>query len=357
VIGRRFVAAGSGTKGTDAELRHHLLVILGGGPAAGRWGRRRLLRARALRTECGENRESVAEAGATRGECGHGLEEEEAGRTQWAARHIIHGEEQRAIRGPVQYGRRNFLDSSVAPSSFVALSSGRRLRWSLGASLLCIVVGGLVFSRITKHAIMMMSLLRHAAILGSTQHPVERGMPAPAPASARLKDLFRDDFRIGTAVCQSPWYRIIGPDSVAQAFAFAREADPAAELYYNEYSMENAQKRVGAVRLVESLLAQGLKVTAVGMHDHLTMNWPSVADEDATINAFAALGVKVNITELDVDVLPQVTQNRSADVNLRSAAHPALNPYATRLPDSVQLALARRYVAIFRVFLAHRLGN
>jgi hypothetical protein len=90
---------------------------------------------------------------------------------------------------------------------------------------------------------MMMSLLRHAAILGSTQHPVERGMPAPAPASARLKDLFRDDFRIGTAVCQSPWYRIIGPDFVAQAFAFAREADPAADLYDNDYSMENAQKR------------------------------------------------------------------------------------------------------------------
>lgn len=153
---------------------------------------------------------------------------------------------------------------------------------------------------------------------------------------------------------QSPWLRIIGPDFVARAFTFAREADPAAELYYNDYSMENAQKRAGGVRLVKSLLDEGLKVTAVGMQDHLKMNWPSVAEEDSTIRAFAGLGVKVNITELDVDVLPQASPNRSADVGLRAAAAPALNPYAAGLPDSVQRALARRYADMFGVYLAHR---
>ena len=153
---------------------------------------------------------------------------------------------------------------------------------------------------------------------------------------------------------QSPWFRIIGPDFVTRAFAFAREADPDVELYYNDYSMENAQKRAGGVRLVQTLLAAGLKVTAVGMQDHLKMNWPSVAEEDSTIRAFAALGVKINITELDVDVLPQASQNGSADVSLRVASNPALNPYAAGLPDSIQAALARRYADIFRVLLAHR---
>lgn len=152
----------------------------------------------------------------------------------------------------------------------------------------------------------------------------------------------------------SPWFRIIGPDFVAQAFTFAHEADPDAELYYNDYSMENAQKRAGGVRLVKSLLDQGIKVTAVGMQDHLKMDWPTVAEEDSTISAFAALGIKVNITELDVDVLPQASQNRTADVSLRTGADPALNPYAAGLPDSMQLALARRYSDIFRVLLTHR---
>ena len=152
---------------------------------------------------------------------------------------------------------------------------------------------------------------------------------------------------------QSPWLRIIGPDFVAKAFQFAKEADPAAELYYNDYSMENAQKRAGGVRLVKSLLDQGVTVNAVGLQDHLKMNWPTVAEEDSTISAFAALGVKVNITELDVDVLPQATQNRGADVGMRAAATAALNPYAAGLPDSVQRALTARYVDIFRVFLKH----
>ena len=153
---------------------------------------------------------------------------------------------------------------------------------------------------------------------------------------------------------QSPWYRIIGADFIAQAFAFAREADPSAELYYNDYSMENAQKRAGGVRLVKSLLDQGLKITAVGMQDHLKMNWPTAAEEDTTIAAFAALGVKINITELDVDVLPQASQKRGADVGLRVAQQARLNPYAGGLPDSVQQALAARYAEIFRVLLTHR---
>ncbi|CAN5436052.1 endo-1,4-beta-xylanase [soil metagenome] len=332
---------------------------------------------------------------------------------------------------------------------------------------------------------MMIICLRHWAALGTfalvtacAHQPAENALPAPAPASTRLKEVFRDDFRIGTAVSprqfeerdsvavaiitkhfntispenvlkwevvhprpdvydfsqsdryvafgerhgmfivghtltwhsqtpkwvfedsaghpltrdallerlrdhihtvvgrykgriggwdvvnealnedgtlrQSPWYRIVGPDFVEKAFAFAREADPNVELYYNDYSMENAQKRAGGVRLVKSLLDAGLKVTAVGMQDHLKMNWPTVAEEDSTISAFAALGVHVNITELDVDLLPQATQNRTADVGLRAATNPALNPYAAGLPDSVQRALAMRYADLFRVLLAHR---
>ena len=151
----------------------------------------------------------------------------------------------------------------------------------------------------------------------------------------------------------SPWLRIIGPDFVAQAFQFAKEADPAAELYYNDYSMENPQKRAGGIRLIKSLLDQGVTVNAVGMQDHLKMNWPTVAEEDSTIAAFVALGVKVNITELDVDVLPQATPNRGADVSMRAAAQTALNPYPAGLPDSVQRALTTRYVDMFRVFLKY----
>jgi endo-1,4-beta-xylanase len=153
---------------------------------------------------------------------------------------------------------------------------------------------------------------------------------------------------------QTPWLRIIGPDYIAKAFEYAHEADPAAELYYNDYSLENAAKRAGCVRLVKSLLDAGIKVHGIGTQNHMKMRSPTVQQLDSTITAFAALGVKVHVTELDVDVLPAATSNTGADVSLRAAASPATNPYAAGLPDSVQQALAQRYEDIFRVYLKHR---
>jgi len=153
---------------------------------------------------------------------------------------------------------------------------------------------------------------------------------------------------------RSPWYNIIGDDFVALAFKFAHEADPAAELYYNDYSIENAPKRNGAVALIRKLQAQGIRVAAMGLQGHDKMTWPTVEQQDSTITAFAALGIKVNITELDVDVLPPVTRNPTADVSARAAFEARQNPFAAGLPDSLQQALAKRYADLFAVFLKHR---
>jgi GH35 family endo-1,4-beta-xylanase len=152
---------------------------------------------------------------------------------------------------------------------------------------------------------------------------------------------------------QSPWLKIIGDDYLAKAFEFAHEADPDAQLYYNDYDLELPAKRQGAVELMKKLKAAGVPIVAIGLQNHDLMDWPSVADEDATITAFAALGLKVNITELDVDVLPRTTRP-GADSALDVAPTPQTNPYTEGLPDSVQQALAKRYVDLFSVYLKHR---
>lgn len=153
---------------------------------------------------------------------------------------------------------------------------------------------------------------------------------------------------------QSPWLKIIGEDYLAKAFEFAHEADPKAELYYNDYSLENPAKRQGAVELVKKLKASGAPITAIGLQGHDKMEWPTVEQQDATILAFQQLGIKVNITELDVDVLPPDSQQTSADVSLSVAAQAKLNPYAAGLPEPVQQALARRYADLFAVFCKYR---
>jgi endo-1,4-beta-xylanase len=153
---------------------------------------------------------------------------------------------------------------------------------------------------------------------------------------------------------QSPWLRILGDDYIAQAFRIAHEADPDAELYYNDYSLQNAAKREGALKLIAALKAQEVPIAGVGLQDHIHLASPSIEQMDTTIAAFAALGVKVLITELDVDVLPQAARDQGAEVTRTAEMQAGLNPYPEALPDSVQRALAQRYHDVFAVYLSHR---
>ena len=153
---------------------------------------------------------------------------------------------------------------------------------------------------------------------------------------------------------KSQWLNIIGDDYIAKAFQFAHEADPAAELYYNDYSLENEAKRKGAVELVRKLKAQGIPIAAVGLQGHDKLDWPTAKEQAETIEAFAALGVKVCITELDVDVLPRNAPGNSADISAVSKGGEGLNPYVGGLPDAIEQTLADRYAELFGVFVKYR---
>jgi endo-1,4-beta-xylanase len=153
---------------------------------------------------------------------------------------------------------------------------------------------------------------------------------------------------------QSKWFKIIGEEYIAKAFQYAHEADPQAELYYNDFSMENVPKRAGAIAMVKKLQSQGIKVSGVGLQGHYHLNWPRVSQLDSTITEFAQLGVTVVITELDVDVLPQPDWTATAEITTRFQYLEKMDPYKNGLPDSVQLVLANRYAELFGVFIKNR---
>ncbi|MGD0154683.1 MAG: endo-1,4-beta-xylanase [Terracidiphilus sp.] len=153
---------------------------------------------------------------------------------------------------------------------------------------------------------------------------------------------------------QTLWLKIIGPDYIERAFEYAHEADPKAQLIYNDYSLENEPKRSGAIALVKKLRSEGIPISGVGIQGHDHLDWPSAELEDAAISAFAAAGIKVSITEFDITVLPSATSQHTADVTLKIEQNAALNPYVKGLPDSVEQQLATRYADLFRVFLKHR---
>lgn len=152
---------------------------------------------------------------------------------------------------------------------------------------------------------------------------------------------------------QSPWMKIIGEDYLEKAFRFAHETDPDAQLYYNDYSLENGAKRRGALELVRKLKDKGVPITGVGLQDHVSMDSPTADEIDTTITDFGKLNVKVMITELDVDLLPWPATKQTADVSLNVAADPKLNPYPNGLPEAVQLALSKRYAELFSAYAKH----
>lgn len=151
----------------------------------------------------------------------------------------------------------------------------------------------------------------------------------------------------------SKWLQIIGEDYIAKAFQFAREADPDAELYYNDFSLESGPKRKGALQLMRKLRSQVVPITAIGLQGHNNWEFPTISEQEETIRAFADLGLKVMITELDVDILP-IAAPAGADININLELKPGMDPYKKRLPNDIQQKLAKRYADLFRVFLKYR---
>jgi endo-1,4-beta-xylanase len=153
---------------------------------------------------------------------------------------------------------------------------------------------------------------------------------------------------------QTKWYEIIGGDYIEKAFEFAKAADPNAELYYNDYNIENSAKRAGAIRIIKGLQAKGIKVSGVGIQGHWHLAGPKLAVIDSSIAQYGRLGIKVHITELDVNVLPRPKNFSGAEVSLTFAMQKELNPYPNGLPDSIQVKLTQRYVDFFKIFVKHK---
>jgi endo-1,4-beta-xylanase len=155
---------------------------------------------------------------------------------------------------------------------------------------------------------------------------------------------------------KNKWLEIIGEDYIEKAFEYARQADPGAELYYNEYDEEKPAKCEGVVHLIHGLQSKGIRVDGVGIQGHWFLDYPSLQEIETCLLTLSKVGVKLMITELDVGVLPFYAVD-SAMVDLSSfdpETQKKHNPYPDGLPDSVQQVLADRYAELFALFRKHR---
>ena len=151
-----------------------------------------------------------------------------------------------------------------------------------------------------------------------------------------------------------------GDELVKLAFKYATEYAPNTELYYNDFNAWRPTKRDGIVRMVKMLQKEGIKIDGIGIQGHWGLNYPKTEYIEAAIEAYAALGVKVMITELDVDVLPLtkegqvIGQGMSEKQFQNEEFKEFLDPYSKGLPAEVQTQLTNRYAQLFEIFYKKR---
>lgn len=152
------------------------------------------------------------------------------------------------------------------------------------------------------------------------------------------------------------WFDIIGEDYVLKAFEYAREADPNAQLYYNDYDFVKRSKCEGVMRFIKELQFKGARIDGIGIQGHWFLDYPRIEDIEQCILALSDLGIKLMITELDVGVLPfYPVDSKAVDISsFDPETQKKVNPYTEGLPDSVQKDLANRYADLFSLFLKHR---
>jgi endo-1,4-beta-xylanase len=150
-----------------------------------------------------------------------------------------------------------------------------------------------------------------------------------------------------------PWHAAIGDDYIEKAFEFAHAADPDAELYYNDFNEWHPAKVAAICELIKSLKSKGIRIDGLGLQGHWGLDYPTLEEMDRMFTEYGKLGVKLMITELDINLLPDPGRRLGAEITRRVDWRKDLDPYRDELPADVQRKLAERYAAIFAMFLKH----
>lgn len=141
----------------------------------------------------------------------------------------------------------------------------------------------------------------------------------------------------------SLWYQICGDDFIIKAFEYAHEADPKAVLFYNDYNTERPEKRERMYKLLKQLVDAKVPINGVGIQAHWSIYEPSAAELEATIKRFSSLGLKVQVTELDMSIYPWEKNSRA----MRPGESDAYTPELEKKQEE-------QYAMVFNIFRKYK---
>ncbi|MBP5196118.1 MAG: endo-1,4-beta-xylanase [Bacteroidaceae bacterium] len=142
---------------------------------------------------------------------------------------------------------------------------------------------------------------------------------------------------------ESTFYKICGSDEfIRKAFIFAREADPNALLFYNDYNECDPVKRDRIYEMVKDMKAAGVPIDGIGMQGHYNIYGPSEEDIEAAVSKYAEIVDHIHMTELDIRV------NQEMGGQLQFSRNEG-----ARISNDQKLMQEAQYAAVFRVMRRH----
>jgi endo-1,4-beta-xylanase len=142
----------------------------------------------------------------------------------------------------------------------------------------------------------------------------------------------------GVWLRESKWLNLVGEDFIAKAFEYAHEADPNALLFYNDYNECNPEKRDKIIRLIQSLKGKNVPIHGIGLQGHWNLNGPSLEEIREAIERYAATGLKIQVTELDISVFDH--EDKRTDL--------------TEPTEEMLEKQAKRYEQVFQLFREYK---
>ncbi|MCR4603300.1 MAG: endo-1,4-beta-xylanase [Prevotella sp.] len=157
-----------------------------------------------------------------------------------------------------------------------------------------------------------------------------------------VNEAMTDDKNAVDPYRQSAMYKLCGDEFIAKAFQFAREADPKALLFYNDYNECDPVKSQRIFNMVKSMKQAGVPIDGIGMQGHYNIYGPTEQEVDNAISLYKTVVKHIHVTELDIRT------NEEMGGALR------FNREGANVTDSVKQHLADQYARVFRVFRKHK---
>ncbi len=142
---------------------------------------------------------------------------------------------------------------------------------------------------------------------------------------------------------QSTAFKLCGDEFIAKAFEFAREADPNALLFYNDYSCVDNGKRERIYNMVKKMKDAGVPIDGIGMQGHYNIYFPDEAQLEKAISRFSELVKHIHITELDLRM-----NNESGGQLMFSRGE------AKPMPGYMNTLQTDQYSRLFKVFRKYK---